>query len=177
MKPFRIAAFAVLACLAPLAQAVSLGQCASADTITRKLASEGQRVVVKAHASAAKSPPQVWIARSKVDGSGYLLRQDGRRGMCVAAALKEVRIGQPGGSAKSDKRLLERSCARTAHNTRANARLCASLKKAGVAITAIDVDTFVDSGPAPGQWRAAQFGFCKAGENRLVLCLSTTTRG
>lgn len=168
---------------APLAQAVDVGQCGSRTAMLKALASEGQRVVITAHENMKTAPPRLYIVRSKVDGSGYLLRQDRRRGVCIAGTLTQVRIGEPGGSARSDKRLVARNCSRSALNTRRNASLCASLQKGSEAMAGIDPDTFVDSGPAtvlaakaaPQKWRAAQFGFCKRSDQDLVLCLATYT--
>ena len=193
MNSTRLAVIALLAFVAPLAQALDVGQCGSRNAILKALANEGQRVVVTAHENTKQSPPRIYIVRSKVDKSGYLLRQDRRQGVCVTGVLAEVRIGQPGGSARSDQRLVAQNCSRSALNTRRNGSLCGALQKAGKAVAAIDPDTFVDSGAAtvlaagkgkrgiapkaaPQKWRAAQFGFCKTKDQGLVLCLETYTR-
>jgi hypothetical protein len=168
MKITTVAAIALLACAAPLAQGVEVGQCGSRNAILKALANEGQRVVVTAHENTKRGPMRIYIVRSKVEKSGYLLRQDRRRGVCVAAVLAEVRIGEPGGSARSDKRLVGRNCGHSAMDTRRNGSLCGGLQKAGKAVASIDPDTFVDS-------RGAQFGFCKVKEQELVLCMETYT--
>ncbi len=189
MNTGAAAVLVLLSLAAPLAQGAAVGQCGGRGAMLTALASEGQRVVITAHENMKTAPPRLYIVRSKVDGSGYLLRQDRRRGVCIAGTLTQLRIGEPGGSARSDKRLVARNCSRSALNTRRNAALCASLQKGGEAMAGIDPDTFVDSGPAavlakgkgkrgiapPQVWRAAQFGFCKVKDQDLVLCLSTYT--
>ena len=169
MKMTTLAAIALLSCVAPLAQAVEVGQCGSRNAILKALANEGQRVVVTAHGNTKRGQLRIYIVRSKVDKSGYLLRQDRRRGVCVAGRLAEVRIGEPGGSARSDLRLVGQNCGHSALNTRRNGTLCGALQQAGKAVAAIDPDTFVDS-------RTAQFGFCKVKGQELVLCMETYTR-
>jgi hypothetical protein len=169
MKMMTLAAIALLACAAPLAQAVEVGQCGSRSEVLKALANEGQRVVVTAHESTKRGQSGVYVVRSKVDKSGYLLRQDRRRGVCVAARLSGVRIGEPGGSARSDRRLVGQNCGHSAMNTRRNGSLCGALQKAGKAVAAIDPDTFVDS-------RTAQFGFCKVKNQELMLCMESYTK-
>jgi hypothetical protein len=184
MNRTGLAVMALLSLLAPLAQAMEVGQCGSRNAILKALANEGQRVVVSAREYTKRAPATLHVVRSKVDQSGYLLRQDRRKGVCVTASLAQVRIGEPGGSARSDQRLVSQNCSGSARNTRRNGSLCGALQRAGKAVAAIDPDTFVDSaeatvlGAGKGQqgWRAAQFGFCKIKDQGLVLCLETYTR-
>ena len=188
MTPFKLGALALLLAAAPWAQALDVGQCGNRTALMKALAGEGQQMLVRARDFANASAARVFVTRNADSSTGYLLRETGPRGLCIDAALSQLRSGAQVHTLRDDQALIARQCGKAG-----DPALCRSLRNARQALARLKVVTVVESGPgralqalpgmqgidrhAPAQaWSSAQLGFCRGSGGALVLCVSSYTR-